>query len=430
MPAETIPQEDSSHVSAIPFGLLFALAVLGTFASGFLAYRHILLLSQTDAVVESFLCRAHGNISCDAVLLTPYAVVFDVVSSAVLGLMGFAFVLWLTASSMFIVRLRKTVITILTLYFSAAIGFSIYFIYLMLFEIDSICPWCIVVHAVNFTSLTILVILLFRNKEDSLFSEDSTLVEQAYFVIGGVLLSGLVFFASGMIEYNFSFRDVEERYFELADNPVVERALLEAAAPAEVPISDKDPVFGSPTAPYPIIIFTDFACPACAKLDKWLRILVLRNKSTLKLVYKNYPLSTDCHPNLAGNLHPMACQAGRAAYAAFLLGGNEAFDAYTELLFRNRKRLKKEPWLEFAEKLNLDKERFQNLIKDGSEADKKIQKDLKLGLELDIMGTPQLVFEKRKIPAKYRGPELINLMQDLIRTYHPDQAKICLRGLI
>jgi protein-disulfide isomerase len=126
----------------------------------------------------------------------------------------------------------------------------------------------------------------------------------------------------------------------------------------------------------------------------------------------------------------MACQAGRAAYAAFMLGGNEAFSAYTELLFRNQNRLKKEPWLEFAEKLNLDKERFKDLIKDGSEADKKIQKDLKLGLDLNLMGTPQLVFEKRKIPAKYRGPGLINLLQDLIRTYHPDQAEIRLRGLI
>ena len=430
MPSDTIRQEVPSYLSPIPFGVLFALALLGTFASGFLAYRHILLLSHTNIVAESFLCRAHGNISCDAVLLTPYSLIFDVVSSAVLGLMGFVFVLWCTAGSIIVGRLRKTTLTILTIYFSAAIGFSFYFIYLMVFEVDSICPWCLVVHSVNFVSLAILITLLFRAKEDTLLSEDSKPVEQLFFVAGGVFLAGVVFFASGMMEYKLSYQNVNERYLDLSDNPVVERALLEASPPAEVPISDEDPVFGSPTALYPIVMFTDFACPACAKLDKWLRILVLRNKSTLRIVYKNYPLSTDCHPHLAGNLHPMACQAGRAAYAAFLIGGNKAFSAYTELLFRNQNRLRKKPWLEFAEELKLDKKRFKDLLKDGSKADKKVQKDIKLGIDLHLMGTPQLVFEKKKIPEKYRGPKLINLIQGLIRSHHPDHAGIRLRGSI
>ena len=164
-------------------------------------------MSQSGAVGESFLCSAGARINCDAVLLTDYAMIMDYVSSAVLGLMGFAFVLWCTVNAVVNDRIRKVAWIVLVAYFFAAIGFSWYFLYLMAFKVANICPWCIVVHVVNILSLLILIIVSIRRKKLFLLPEISTLGERVYFLAGGVLFSLLVFFAAGMVENHFSFQD-------------------------------------------------------------------------------------------------------------------------------------------------------------------------------------------------------------------------------
>ncbi len=425
---EQISRDKPYFSGPIPFLLVLALALLGTFAAAFLTYRHVLLASQTGGVGESFLCRAYGKISCDGVLSTEYAVILDVFPSAVLGLMGFAFALWCTINGLVNPRLRKIALIWLTIYFCVAVSFSFYFIYLMLFEVENVCPWCIVVHAVNFISFFLLVVLCIRHRADFPLPEVSTLGERVYFLIGGVLLSLLVFLAAGMAEKTLGYIDAEDRYRDLADNWAVQRALLEATPSVNVPISAEDPTLGSPDGPYAIIVFTDFACPACAKLDGWLRVLIAKNQRVLRLVYKNYPLSTDCNDQIVGNLHPMACQAARAAHAAFMLGGNQVFSKYVDLLFQHQGRFRKEPWWEFAKQIGLDAGRFGEQLKAGSSADKKVLQDLKLAHELRIGGTPQIIFESKMISDRFRGPELVNLLQDLIRSRHPEHRSLVLNG--
>ena len=141
----------------------------------------------------------------------------------------------------------------------------------------------------------------------------------------------------------------------------------------------------------------------------------------LKLIYKTYPLSTDCNSFIVSNLHPMGCQAARAAQAAFLLGGNQAFLAYAELLFKNQKLFNQSPWLDFASKLNLDRARFQELLKEGSPANRRLEKDVKEGQELKLTGTPLLIFEKKRIPEEYLNLSLVKVLEELISTNHPDR---------
>ena len=129
-----------------PFVFLLVIALIGTFATGFLTYRHIALTSHFGAAGESALCPAHGNVNCDAILQTDYAVLFGYFSSAALGLAGFVFVLWLLINALLNQRIRKLSWTFLVVYFFAAIGFSWYYAYIMMFEVDFICTWCIVVH--------------------------------------------------------------------------------------------------------------------------------------------------------------------------------------------------------------------------------------------------------------------------------------------
>jgi protein-disulfide isomerase len=202
---------------------------------------------------------------------------------------------------------------------------------------------------------------------------------------------------------------------------------LNAAPLHHIPISDQDPMFGFPSAPFPIVLFSDFQCPICAATERALLALVSMNPQTLRLVYKNYPLSTACNQYIATNLHPMSCQAARAGVAAYILGGNSLFFAYGQLMFHHQKELKKAPWLEFAAKLPFDRVKFEDLLKDGSKAAEKVREDVELGIRLGLSSTPQIFFEKKKLPDKLKPELLVQILEYLIRFNHPDKQDVKLK---
>ncbi len=196
----------------LPFAVLLILALIGTFATGFLTYRHVLLESHTGVVGQSFLCRANGKINCDAILLTDYSLLFGYLSSAALGLTGFTFVLWCTVSGVFNERMRKIAWVMLVAYFFAAIGFSWYYAYIMMFEVDFICTWCIVVHVINLASLILVIVFSIKRRQAFLLREIASLGERIYFVVGAVVVPLLVFGGATVAEKVLKFDDLKIQY--------------------------------------------------------------------------------------------------------------------------------------------------------------------------------------------------------------------------
>jgi len=424
---DLIPKDRPYFSGPLPFAVILAAALLGTFAAGFLTYRHVLLVTETAAVGESALCRADGWIDCDAVLLTEYAVLFDHVGSALLGLMGFVFVLWATVNAIVNQRLRKLAWVVLVLYFFAAIGFSWYFLYVMLYKVDYICPWCLVVHGVNALCLVVIIVGSIRRKREFLWPEIASAGERIYFVVGGVLLSLVVFCAAGMVENSLALTKSKEKYEQLVDSPGVIMGLLRSTPPVEIPIYEDDAVFGALSAPHTIVLFSDFACPVCVHAERWLLALVGANPGVLRLVYKHYPLSTDCNKGLVSDLHPKGCQAATAAQAAFIVGGNDSFWAYGQLLFQHQSEFKQAPWLSLARRLNLDVEKFRELLRGGLPADVKVRRDIALGIALGLNATPQIFFEGKKLPDNVKPARLVRGMEELVRTDDPAKRDFTLR---
>ena len=419
--------EGPYFTGTLPFVLLLVLALVGVFAAGFLTYRHILLASTVGAVEESFLCKADGSVNCDAILRTDFAVLFGYIPSAALGLTGIVFAWWLILNGLLNQRARKIAWTFLILYFFAAIGFSWYYAYIMAFEVDIICTWCIVVHVVNLLSLIIVLVVAIKNRRKFLIREISTTAERIYLIAGGVLLSLVVFTSAMLWESSLSFGEVKDQFEDLANDPLVILAVLEGAPDYTIPIHAEDPVYGSPKAPYPIIFFSDFRCPVCARQERFLKQLVDKNPKVLRLVFLNYPLSKECNRVVLHDLHPGACVTARAAYSAFLLGGSKAFWAYGDLVFENQKKLKPGMLTTFAEKLNLNKKKFQELMNPESVAAKKVEQDVQVGIELSLTSTPQMFFLGKRIPEMFYGQFLVEAMEGLIKKKNPDGSEIDLK---
>ncbi len=414
-------------ISRRPLIILLLLALVGVFATAFLTYRHIVLTSHTGNVGESALCKAQGVINCDGILLTDYSVLLGYFPSSVLGLMGFVFVWWLLVNSLLNERVRKLAMTLLVLYFFMAIGFSWYYIYLMAFEVDYVCTWCIVVHVINFTSLALILYFSIKNRQNFLLEEPASKWERFYFIAGGLCLALVVFFGSVYLENYLSFRDAKTKYEELANDPVVIMATVKASPDYEIPITKDDPVFGNPSAPFPIVLFSDFQCPVCSQTEQYLKSIVNANPHVLSLVYKNYPLSPNCNSIIIGNLHPYACEAAKAAYAAFILKDSTGFWQYGDLLFANQREFKKQPWLQYANMIGLDVNRFTQLMQANEKPELKIKEDTELGATLKLTATPQIFFLSKNVPQSFKGEFLLDTLEELVKWKYPENSSFKLR---
>ncbi len=174
--------------------------------------------------------------------------------------------------------------------------------------------------------------------------------------------------------YNEFFRDPRHGYYAWLSFPEVEIDL------AGVPMR------GEADARNEVVIFSDFECPACSEFEKLyedeLRPLFAQ-LGGVRTYFKHWPICTDCNPESKTNLHPLACEAARAAEAARLVGDDEAFWKMHDFLFARQAewKISKNPddFLPFAKKyaaeLELDPERFLEAMQ-SEEALLRIQDDV------------------------------------------------------
>jgi len=91
---------------------------------------------------------------------------------------------------------------------------------------------------------------------------------------------------------------------QLKNRDVIRR--YESAPPVEMKVASWSLVRGEPNAPLQIVVFTDFECPFCRKFHHTMRGALEAFSDQYHLIYKHYPLSIDCNPNVPKprNPHP------------------------------------------------------------------------------------------------------------------------------
>jgi len=134
------------------------------------------------------------------------------------------------------------------------------------------------------------------------------------------------------------------------------------------------PFKGSADAPVTIALFTDFQCPYCARIVPLLNQVLEKNKGKVKLVFKNYPLSS----------HQFARKAATAALAA---GKQGKFWELHDRLFQNYNRLNDQVVQDQAQQLGLDMQKFEKDMNDPQVA-QAINQDLQDGNKAGVRGTP------------------------------------------
>jgi len=195
-------------------------------------------------------------------------------------------------------------------------------------------------------------------------------------------------------------RDSIIRYLEQIEVRVAERAFVEklrAAASIQILlVAPESPVFsistvdqpslGSAAAPVTIVAFTDYQCPSCAAIHPVLERLVKEYGDKVRLVTRDFPL----------NQHAEAFKAAEAAEAAREQG---KYWEYAQLLMRNQSALSVDKLKAYASELALDRTRFDSALDSGKFAEM-VQRDIEEGMKLDIIATPTVFINGRRVSAK------------------------------
>jgi len=140
-----------------------------------------------------------------------------------------------------------------------------------------------------------------------------------------------------------------------------------------IPVGD-DPVWGPPAASVTIVEFADFECPACKDSLPVLRQLRDLYKDQVRLVYRDFPLSS----------HPQARPAAEAAHCAYEQG---KFWAYHDALFAQAPDLKASDYVTLADRLGLNPAEFTACLA-GTRPKAAVARDLADAQGLGLSGTP------------------------------------------
>jgi uncharacterized membrane protein/predicted DsbA family dithiol-disulfide isomerase len=164
--------------------------------------------------------------------------------------------------------------------------------------------------------------------------------------------------------------------------------------------------WGNPNPRIRVVIFAGYQCPDCKAVDRYLQELV-KEQPEVQVTLKHFPLCAACNPNMNGQtLHPNACWAARAAEAAGIMGGNDAFQQMSYWLFSMDGGFTDDDLNKVLDAMSFDRRKFKDLMK-SDETLKRVQDDIAEGMSLGLTETPLVYVNGFEIRGWQADPKSI-----------------------
>jgi protein-disulfide isomerase len=115
-----------------------------------------------------------------------------------------------------------------------------------------------------------------------------------------------------------------------------------------IPVSVIDHRLGPVHAPVSVVEYGDFECPNCKQAAPAVKLVLNQFSDQVRLIFRHFPLE---------EVHPHSLHAALASEAA---GAQGRFWQMHDMLFENQRHLKVRQLRNYAEKLELDMERYES----------------------------------------------------------------------
>ncbi len=173
-----------------------------------------------------------------------------------------------------------------------------------------------------------------------------------------------------------------------------------AQAPEKAVTTTLLPSRGAATGRVVILLYSDFECPFCARVEPVLQEVRKAFEADVQVVFKHSPLPIHPHAPLA---HEAALEAARQG----------RFWEMHDLLFANQQRLEQQHLVGYAEQLGLDMAAFREALSDRRHK-AAVDRDVAEAWALGLNSTPTLFVAGRKLPGVPSAPQLIAYIKSLL----------------
>jgi len=193
----------------------------------------------------------------------------------------------------------------------------------VMLAIGSFCKWCALVHVCN-----VLFWLFCAN----IFCKKNCDTRSGANKSGGVVWVFFVVFlvVFGVINNSIASKNQqksEENIKQMSSGDIDQSTLK---------LLEGGHRIGSKDAPIQVVMFTDYQCPDCKRIEGQLAE-VMNKRNDVSVVVKHFPLNFDCNDTIGEfKLHGNACWAARAAEAASIVGGQAAWEKMHTWLFSQK----------------------------------------------------------------------------------------------
>jgi len=167
-----------------------------------------------------------------------------------------------------------------------------------------------------------------------------------------------------------------------------------------IPVSNKDHIEGNPEAEIELVEYGDYQCPYCGQAYYEIKKVQKHLGKDLKFVFRNFPL-TDSHEH-----------ALSAAVAAEVAGDLGKFWEMHDTLYENQENLGDSSIVNYAKKLGLNTDEFENDFSD-SKYQKKIEDQMEGGLRSGVNGTPSFFINGQKYEGDYTAESILEYMRSI-----------------
>jgi protein-disulfide isomerase len=182
-----------------------------------------------------------------------------------------------------------------------------------------------------------------------------------------------------------------------------------AAAPQQPPpslyrkvtVRQDDPARGPADAKLTVVLFSDFECPFCGRVEPSLKQLEEAFPGQVRIVWKHQPLP----------MHPNAIPAALAAEAAREQG---KFWPMHAKLFQDQRSLDGATLARYAKEIGLDVRKFEQAVQ-SKKFQSRISEDQQLGSAVGANGTPTMFFNCRQVVGAQPFERLKVVAEDELR---------------
>ncbi len=322
-----------------------AAALMGAGVAAYLTLQH------SPASGSSF-CTVNAVIDCDAVNRSAWSELFGIP----IALLGFGFYVAVLAV-LALGRLRRDdhprAPHLLVLGGGAAVLYSAVLAGVSA-HMGKWCLLCVSMYGFN-TLILVAGLLAARRSDASLGAGLAELLRgKTDKSLGAFATAGVLAVVVGLFVYGRAGGTAA------ADAGSDDLASLYKATEGPLELDGTEPILGRKDAPYTVVEFADFQCPACAAATPQVFEMVQADPD-IRVLYKNFPISSVCNRLIEGPRHARACPA---AYAGECARQQGRFWQLEKLMFANQEFLGDDDIRFMAKQAGLDLDAFETCLAD------------------------------------------------------------------